>query len=206
MEVPTAPSPEKEREQAYTKRFLDAAKILRTRYTPEQKFAEGEKKLANILHENWRSAYKANPDNWIGDKLKPRWKSVDDPDWLNRAENSEDPLHQFFRLNPQTNQSEVDIALASNDQLPLNRRQENDEAAKFAIGQIRSAMMPPGDEMDEGFLVGASHEVHEAWKKRNTWARGDKQLMTAYRDLPLVEKLKDMEHVVLAAEVLAGKK
>jgi hypothetical protein len=193
------------KQQEYLQRFLAAASKLEKKYIPREKYDQASKKLANILHQNWVDGYKANPKNYDSNgELKPRWRVAEDEEWLAIARSSESEYHRHYRKNPDTLKEEVDIAALTNEQLPLNRRQENEEAAAFAVGQIKDAKSGPGDYLDEGFLVGASHEVHEAWKKRNTWAHDNKELMKPYRDLTLDEKLKDQEHIVLAAELVAG--
>jgi hypothetical protein len=204
MENRAEQDPDVVREQEYIQRFVKAVDVVSHKLINENEYVEAEKKLAQILHENWQASYKTNPDNY-DDKgqIKPRWRAAVDDEWIKLASDPDHPYHKHFRINPDTNAPEVDIYAFKNSDLPQNRRFENDAAAEFAVNEIRDAKMTPGDIMDEGFFIGAAREVHEEWKKRNPWAKNNEDVWQHFRDIPLVEQLKDMEHLVLAAELLA---
>lgn len=201
LERPTQENSLEEKELDYLRRFKDAFTGVEAKTISEDQYANAVVPLENMLHEKWLATYKAKPDNYENGELKPRWKPFNDPEWQRLAETENHPYKNFFRINPENGKTEVDISGLRNSELPKQPREENQQAAKFAIDKIREAKKE-GAYPSRSLLDQYSDEVHQEWQRRNaSWASGD--LMKPYKDIPLEEQLKDMEHLVLAAEILA---
>lgn len=174
-------------------------------------------RLASQLHENWVVGHIASRRTGEGpDDFEPRWKHVgDDRDWLKAAQVN--PYFQrTLRQNPETYKYEVDIARIPFESLPNNPWViDNNTAAIQSVVLVHYAIAT-NKPLDSKFLESASGEVHNMWAYRHPdvkqtaedpgeeEARAIQRLLYDDPDFTEVERNKDREHVVLAAEMYAS--
>jgi len=176
------------------------------------------KVLAPQLHQNWQREYAANPKNRTGDgknDFLPRWKPAPGAlAWLH-ARLADPATQRTVRFNPQTGESEVDIARTDfNDLPPIPWIIENQSAVMHAVTIVHRAVII-GEPLEELFLEEASSHVHEAWIHRNRYiketaedpaeeaVRAIQRLNYEHTDFTEEERNKDREHIALAAEAYA---
>lgn len=135
--------------------------------------------LGSAFHEDWRTT-RLNEDG----TYEPRVKQTNDSEWIEA-----------------NGTNEVDIANTTYEDLPVDWRTENEEAAKVVVGVFdeRNGAINLEDP-DTRTTVG--EQIHAAWLSRNEWAKGG-DLDVPFTDLPINEQNKDLDQVKIAQEVFA---
>jgi hypothetical protein len=101
-----------------------------------------------------------------------------------------------------TQGGEVDIANTTYSALPPKWQTENRKGAESAVDAVQD-QLDHGANLSEIDVEAASDMVHDAWIKRNDWARKDSpQLCVPYAELPEDEKEKDRFFVRAAIGVM----
>lgn len=141
--------------------------------TEKQILAES---MGSDLHEGWR-----------------RWRLKEDGTYEPRIIETKDAerIRKYW-----TNQ--VDIANTKFEDLPLDRKYENLEAAKVAVDLVYDKISK-WEDISPKLLEEMSAKVHEERLKRNPRAKWS-ELDKLYYELPESEKLKDRDHILQAIE------
>lgn len=142
--------------------------------------------LASALHSNWQANYRRdNP------QATHRMKTFKDGKWVDGSDG----------------ENTVDLLNTEYNKLPSYWQKENLMAARVAmklvfdrLGRGSSEANNPGALIyDTQWIEKAADEVHRKWSERNSW---DEKAKIAYKDLPQVEKDKDILHIHLAIQIL----
>ena len=99
-------------------------------------------------------------------------------------------------------QTQVDLIGTIFEDLPKEWKQENLEAAKFVIGQIKEKIENWEDITDPQIIEKIAEEIHNKWLERNwiEWSFEDQRV--AYNQLTEEEKAKDRNQVLRAIEIM----
>lgn len=132
-------------------------------------------RLAFLFHEIWRKTRKTGKMTF-----EPCWKVVKDKKFLKSLQ--EKDLPKTIRINNCV--VEQDIANTSFDDLSFDWKMENIEASKLVADIVLSNKKFTENEIGD--------LIHEAWLKRNAWAKGNLKLDVQFQKLSFKEKQKDL--------------
>ncbi|MFN8673899.1 MAG: hypothetical protein U0457_17695 [Candidatus Sericytochromatia bacterium] len=140
-------------------------------------------KLAGRLHEIWQQSRKKMPDG----TYEPRIKDTKDQAW-SKAHGGK---------------TQLDIANTTYENLPADWQAENKASAEVA-SNIIFKLISNQKTADAKFIEESSASIHVEWLKRNTWAKGNKEVDMPYAKLSEVEKEKD--RVIIKEAIALAKK
>lgn len=136
-------------------------------------------KVASIFHEKRRENRLL--DNW---KYKPMIEKSEDEGWTK--------LHWT---------DVVDIANTKFEDLPLNRKYENLEAAKVAVDLVYEKIVNK-EKIDSEMIEEMSKIVHGKWFERNGVQWSFENQRVVYQKLSEEEKEKDRIQIQLAIQII----
>lgn len=136
-------------------------------------------RVASVFHEKWR-------ENRLMDngKYNPMIEKSEDKEW-----------------NVKHWTDTVDIANTEFEDLPLNRKYENLEAAKVAVDLVYEKVVN-WEKINSEMIEEMSKIVHEKWLERNGAQWSFENQRVEYRDLSEEEKVKDRIQIELAIQII----
>jgi len=136
-------------------------------------------KVASVFHEKWRENRLMN-----NEKYKPMIEKSEDKEW-----------------NVKHWTDTVDIANTEFEDLPLNRKYENLEAAKVAVDLVYEKVVN-WEKINSEMIEEMSKIIHEKWLERNGIQWSFENQRVEYRDLSEEEKVKDRIQIELAIQII----
>ena len=137
------------------------------------------KKVASVFHEKWRENRLMN-----NEKYKPMIEKSEDKEWN---------MKHWTDI--------VDIANTEFEDLPLNRKYENLEAAKVAVDLVYEKVVN-WEKINSEMIEEMSKIIHEKWLERNGTQWSFENQRVEYRDLSEEEKVKDRIQIELAIQII----
>jgi len=136
-------------------------------------------KVASVFHEKWRENRLMN-----NEKYKPMIEKSEDKEW-----------------NVKHWTDTVDIANTEFEDLPLNRKYENLEAAKVAVDLVYEKVVN-WEKINSEMIEEMSKIIHEKWLERNGIQWSFENQRVDYQNLSEEEKAKDRIQIELAIQII----
>ena len=148
--------------------------------------------LTDTMHAKWLEGYRSDK----GDE--PRFKPVP----VEGGEDPEEILQQYEKTEMVDGVLQQDINQPAENIIPsLKHKLNGAPAVDYAVAIEQAEINSPED------IEALASAFHDVWMKHNEWQKeGEPALFAPYESLPSDEKLKDLDQLKVALDLLYGNK